>query len=222
MKKEIKAALITGACTILASVIAIIPLWEAGEKSGLQKAEIDNQAMISSKYDEGYSIGYESGYKKACADSNNNYNSPLQGEDTTNMKTDNQAYLGTDVKAYQVGGNDFEEYSINDSNSISISGVKYYRGIIATNHGGGPGWGIYNLHGQYEKLTGIIGHVDESEMHNGYVRFYGDGELLLEYELIADSLGTDFSLDISNVKQLKIEFDFRISASYALANAVVS
>lgn len=220
MKKEVKAALITGVCTILASVIAIVPLWKAGEESGAQKAETDNQVIINSRYDEGYSVGYEAGYKKGCTDSNDN--SELQRVDPVNRETDNQVYLGTNVKAYQVGGNNFEEYSISDSNSISISGVKHYRGIIATNHGGGSGWGIYNLHGQYKTLTGIIGHVDESAMHNGYVRFYGDGELLLEYELVADSLGTGFSLDISNVKQLKIEFDFGISASYALANPLVS
>lgn len=221
MKKEVKAALITGICTILASVIAIVPLWKAGEKSGAQKVEVDNQAIINSRYDEGYSVGYEAGYEKGRTDSINN-NSESQGGDATNIGTENQAYLGENVRAYQVGGNDFEEYSISDSNSISISGVKYYRGIIATNHGGGPGWGIYNLHGQYKKLTGIIGHVDESAMHNGYVRFYGDGELLRECELTADSLGADFSLDISNVKQLKIEFDFRMSAAYALVDPLVS
>lgn len=197
------------------------------------------------QFEDGRTMGYEQGYKDGLEERKNE---SISGEDmSTEMKKEIEdsfskedvssetseeknsseniskgfAYLGEDEKAYQRGGNNFDEYSPGAGESILVSGVKYYRGIVASDHGGGPGWGLYNLKGAYSKLSGIIGHVDESEMNNGVVRFWGDGELILEYELIADALGTELSIDITGIKQLKIEFDF-YRTSYALVDAILS
>jgi len=63
MKSEVKAALITGTCTIIAAVIALVPVWNVAEKRGEQKSISENQQTVEDKYDEGYDAGYMDGYE---------------------------------------------------------------------------------------------------------------------------------------------------------------
>ena len=137
-------------------------------------------------------------------------------------RNDTDKYLSEHLVAYQVGGNGYYPYAISDGKSFSLSGIKYYRGVVGANHGGGPGWGLYNLNGQFKSISGIIGHVDGTNTKDSVVKFYLDGKLKEEYYLKGDDLAQSFTIDVSGALQMKIEFGMgSTDGQYALADVIV-
>lgn len=71
-------------------------------------------------------------------------------------------YWDDSVTAYETEY--FFEYSAGSSDSFSMSGEKYYQRVVSSRR---QAWGIYNLNGQYNSLSGILGHIDGESMVNG-------------------------------------------------------
>lgn len=116
------------------------------------------------------------------------------------------------VPAYQNGGNTYTEYTSAKSGAteyFSMGGVKYTNGMTFNadiNIFDDVSWAVYNLNGEYTNLEFIVGHVDNT--YNGYetaLEIFYDGQLKEEVPLAPDMLPTPINLDITGVKQLKMQ-----------------
>ena len=67
---------------------------------------------------------------------------------------------------------------------------------------------MHNLNGQYRTLTGYVGRVDGTGQYDVDMRIIGDGRLLQTIELNATALPTPISVNVENVRQLRIEVEF--------------
>ena len=134
-------------------------------------------------------------------------------------RTDSKQYLGEHLRAYQSGG--IREFSMNDGEVFLMSGVEYHRGIVG--NGNWDGLAFYNFDGKYSAISGMIGHVDGSGMDNKSINFYADGKLIQSFDLRADEMAKPFSIDISGVLQVKIEFTrpYISGTRYAIADVVI-
>jgi len=226
----IKAAYITAGASILVALIALAGVFvngrfqrQAGFDEGISQQTANIEQQLEDAHSKGYAQGLDDGKNASDSLSSNTGSSTEENADVPDGNepalSTSPVYIGEGITAYQRWGNNYEEYSIDDNKSFTINGVRYRRGILATNRGGGPGGASYNLNGNYKELVGIIGFVDGTKMEDGYVLFIGDGEPILDYKLSATALGADFSLDVSGVHHLKIQFDFGWSIGYAIANA---
>jgi tetratricopeptide (TPR) repeat protein len=66
-------------------------------------------------------------------------------------------------------------------------------------------YAIFNLNGQYTKISGIIGHVDGSGDSDKVVTISLDGVLKEAIDIAYIDLPRDFSINVTGVKQLIIE-----------------
>jgi hypothetical protein len=84
----------------------------------------------------------------------------------------------------------------------------------------------YNINGQYTNLSGQYGPIDGT-IGNANIIIYGDGKLLTEFTSNGGAMPKDFSVDVTGVKQLKIEISrssgYWLSSYgyHALANLVL-
>jgi hypothetical protein len=131
-------------------------------------------------------------------------------------------YIGTDLKAYQSGN--YREYSLNETGDYFVmAGVKYYYGCRwnSTINNWAGGYSIYNLNGQYRTITGVLGHIDGTEMRPAKLQIFYDGVLNREIELTGDMIPKEITLDVRGVKQLKITVDYSPSTLYGFGNPVI-
>jgi len=133
------------------------------------------------------------------------------------------AYLGKDIKAYKL--NDLDEFP--SMGSFSIAGVEYTNGLKIIKYSGSA---YYNLNGLYTNMSGLYGCFDSDIMYysdqkyfvldsKSTINIYGDDNLLVGITAYLGEPPKSFNLDITGVKELKIE----IKDSYGcLADVVVS
>lgn len=67
------------------------------------------------------------------------------------------------------------------------------------------GYGLWNINSKYTHLEFDVGHIDGTYMKNAVVEIYLDGVLYKSIEIKADGLPQHISLDLTDVKQLKIK-----------------
>jgi tetratricopeptide (TPR) repeat protein len=121
---------------------------------------------------------------------------PLSPDAATSGRN-NYAYLLDAVAPYEK-----ERCAFNAGN---MGGETYGHGFIFTDSWAiGDPYLIFNLDGQYAKLTGIIGHVDGSTRVDRTVKFYGDDVLIHSVYVGYEKLPEEFSIDLSGVKKFKI------------------
>lgn len=131
-------------------------------------------------------------------------------------------YLGEQIKAYSTGYA-YNEYP--DSGSFDMAGITYYSGVTSTV--GGTGYdssGYYNLDKKFTNIKGFYGPNDDTQKGSSTtILFYCDDKLTLTLETAQGDMPKEFSLDITNVSQLKIEFvtSSHSAPSFALADVVI-
>ena len=100
-----------------------------------------------------------------------------------------------------------------------MAGVKYFNGIAF--RGPGTNYALYNLNGEWNKITAKIGCLDEDDRKPATLYVYGDGILLQSFELTGEMYPYDISINVANVNQLKIEKVVSGWGDYALANVTI-
>ena len=136
--------------------------------------------------------------------------------ENNNQQNNKTFYLGEDEKAYDKRGNYFE---YPDNGYITIADVKYYSGIA--NPHDNTSHGLYNLASQYNQLSGLYGPIDGSRAC-GTINFYGDGKILQSYDIEYGSMPKEFSVNIQNISQLKVEFvDNGFQGGIAIVNVLL-
>ncbi len=121
-------------------------------------------------------------------------------------RNDVSNYFLKHFKAYDVGKyywvfGETSEDELGGKYSMEMGGKKYYNGFKF----GDPSYATFNLNGQVDKISGIIGLDDFENKKDTNVKFIGDGKLLKTIDLKAQTLPEDFSVNVSGVLQLKIE-----------------
>jgi hypothetical protein len=128
------------------------------------------------------------------------------------------------IQAENNGGASVPHVAINKEER-TLAGQTYENAIVFT------GWGgtycIYNLGYMYTRLTGTLGHIDNTKTDNVQFVFYGEYgdniyKELAAYDLTKDSLPIRLDIDVSSVRGLKIlKVNGGWSDSYALAEAII-
>lgn len=118
--------------------------------------------------------------------------------------------------------------SRNPKNDIKdIEGNSYENYISVTSTGKDLNTVIYKLNGEYSKLTGKICIMDSSKdaavSGEPRVNIYNDGNLLYASNILTNNTNNiDFSVDIDDVDDLKIELVGGTNLSYFIANPTLT
>lgn len=87
---------------------------------------------------------------------------------------------------------------------LEMGGKEYYDGFWL-----GDRWdtayAVFNLGAKYTKLSGLVGHIDGSGKENASLLIYADGVLVDTLTIGNQDLPKEFSIDVTEVKQLKFE-----------------
>lgn len=116
------------------------------------------------------------------------------------------------VPAYQSGGNEYKEYNANKTGAteyFTMGGVKYTNGMTFNadiNIFDDVSWAVYKLDGKYSNLSFTVCHVDDTDLGDKTtLQVLYDGNLKKEISLAPDMYPKKVTLDISGVKQLKLQ-----------------
>ena len=117
-------------------------------------------------------------------------------------------YHSSQAQFFEMGGKDY-------SNGFTLNGYPY------RNDKGG--FALINLNGEYSTLEFEVGHVDGSDMYDGTLQFYLDGEFLQEIEVKAEGSVQKASVPLKHALQLKVVFtDPHYYSTYCgIANAIL-
>jgi hypothetical protein len=88
--------------------------------------------------------------------------------------------------------------------TMTMAGKTYYKGFRINYSYLEPTYS-FNLEGNYNEITGIIGLDDEKNYTDAVVEFYGDGQLLAAYTLKAGSLPQKLDVNVKGVVKLDIK-----------------
>lgn len=130
------------------------------------------------------------------------------------------------VPSYQHGGSNYKEYSIRMSGGVEsfyMGGKKYFDGITFRTYY--TTWAVYNLDKKYNELKFTLCHVDGSDNgSNTKLQVFYNGSLSEEYELSPDMDSQDITLNVTNVKQLKLQvLESRgTNVYYGLGNPIIN
>lgn len=96
-----------------------------------------------------------------------------------------------------------------DKDNLGQSRTNCITGIHRSNGSDSNGWrNTYRINGQYSLITGTLyqRYDYRSDKSNGYLKIYGDGELLYEANMNTGIDPIDFSVDIRGVLELEVHF----------------
>lgn len=203
MRSEIKAALITGGCTILAAIIAIIPIWNTAKRSGEAAAHAENQLILQERYDTGYSDGYDDGIKV-------NAGGRESGTDGTIATKPPLAADPMPVDFYELSPYIVGQFDLSTRTNIKDNmGNIYLKTFIAyMSVADGGQSNTYDIGGEFTLLKGIaaIRTGCESSTYYGYIKIFGDGKLLWsKTDFSAATKPLEVVVDVSGVTDLTIE-----------------
>ena len=114
-------------------------------------------------------------------------------------------YLLDVIHPYETQG--YTEYT--DGRKFNMGGQEYSKGFtLARDHY--SAYAIFNLNGQYNYLSMVIGHIDGSGDADKTVTIYLDGIIVAEYTIGFKDLPIKITIDLNGASQLRIE---RVSGS---------
>lgn len=128
--------------------------------------------------------------------------------------------LVKDLKPY-FQNNRMQSVSPTDATkSMRINGVEYKYGLDANMTmaliGKHPGWAYFNLRGQYDKLSFIVGPIDNinGKHGKGWFTVKADGKIIWEYEMNYDDIAKQITLDVSGCHMLSFHSEQESSSTY--------
>ena len=92
--------------------------------------------------------------------------------------------------------------------SMSINGQKYEYGLKANMSmaiiGNNPGWAYFNLRGQYERVSMLLGPIDDVSGHRGkgWITVKADGKIIKEVEVSYEDVAQRIVLDVTGCRCL--------------------
>jgi hypothetical protein len=137
-----------------------------------------------------------------------------------------ETYLTDVCPAYDFDEWRYEECTSYNGKNFSMAGELYTRGFTVTPYNCESVISLYNLNGQYDTLSFIAGHIDNTANQNLELRIYADDELIKIIKLKHNQKPSTYNVNLSGALQLKIEAvnpegDTWAQASYGIANAII-
>lgn len=71
---------------------------------------------------------------------------------------------------------------------------------------------LFNLGGEYERLTGYVGRITDSTVADAVFRIYGDDELLVDLEICGMDLPTQINESVRGFRQLRVQITYTVSS----------
>lgn len=192
MSEKIRSVIIAGAFSIVAAAITGYFSYHAGINSVSVETSNNNHIVISIN-GETVSVKpeeYQNMYEENIA---------LKRENDQLKEVKDMLDV---ARAYQ--SFHYKEYSQRSSKAVSfsIAGKQYYNGMVWS--AWNTGYSLYSLEGKYVEVTGMLGHIDESDKGETSLQIYFDGELHEEVPLSSEMVAQPFSIDVTGVNQLKL------------------
>ncbi len=219
MSGKIKAVLITGLFGVVAAVVTGLFSYNAGSVSASVAATNSNHLTISingetvSVRPEEYRNMYENmeltnsqlvEENIALKDENSRLKKKLESTDVPGQTSspEDLIFMPDTAPAYE--SYHYKEYSQRSSEAATfyIAGKKYYNGMVW--NAWNTGYSLHSLDGKYVEITGVLGHIDKSDMGESSLQIYFDGGLHKEVALSAEMVAQPFSINVTGVNQLKL------------------
>lgn len=103
----------------------------------------------------------------------------------------------------------YSEYHSSQAQFFKMGGRDYSNGFVLEGHQylEFAGYALVNLNGEYSTLNLEVGHMDGSDMYDGTLQFYLDGEFSQEVEVKAEGAVQKVSIPLKHAMQLKIIYN---------------
>lgn len=88
--------------------------------------------------------------------------------------------------------------------SMSMSGEEYYNGFELGGYKEG-GYAVFNLNGEYTRITGIAGHIDGTGEADITLNIFADRMLIKTININCKNIPQEFIIDVTGVRQIKFE-----------------
>jgi len=117
------------------------------------------------------------------------------------------------------GGSGSNYFPTTGMESFQMGGIQYKNSlrIVAAAHAQSAS---FNLAGKYTSLTGIIGTLD-NQNRDAMVNVYADGNIIKTIEITGGALPKGFELDVTGVRELKIEHIGNNGGNIGLAELII-
>lgn len=115
----------------------------------------------------------------------------------------------------------YDEYTLVNGKSFSMSGKKYTNGFFISNNWGTGGYAIFNLNGKYNSITLELGPVDGHTGNDSEVNFFVDDKLVKSYTVNQQDLSKKVTIPLKGGMQLKIEKLTHYGVTTGFGNIVV-
>ncbi len=123
-------------------------------------------------------------------------------------------YLLDVCEPYSVDGDEYKDYVHGEI--FKSGGQSFTNGFTLY----GDSFAAFNIASSYSTLNFTLGHMDDARKEDGVVKIYCDGVLEKEISIKYDDLPKRLSVDITGVKQLKIEL-WSYYSNYGFGNVTV-
>ena len=112
-------------------------------------------------------------------------------------------------------GERYDKYlSSNNDESISIGGKTYNDSFEISNNG----FALFNLDGNYSKVTMDVGRIDDSTVTDAEIKIYLDDKLSGSYKISAEKVLTNIDIDLAGANNMKIALEADSIVRYGFVN----
>lgn len=119
----------------------------------------------------------------------------------------------------------YNVYLPSDGNTFSMGSGTYNDGfVIYDDHslfGEGDGYALFDLKGQYSKISFDVGRTNEYEKQDVILKVYLDDKYIEEYSLNAQSPPIPLEINLNYANSLKLEISGGSRVKYGFANALL-
>ena len=89
--------------------------------------------------------------------------------------------------------------------TYTMAGEKYANGFVLGRLGPKYAWAMFNLNGQYDKLSFDVGHIDGEAMEKTQYNIYLDDELAFSVDLSPEDMPQHYEVQLNGALKMKIE-----------------
>lgn len=228
MKKEIKVALITGICSILAGAAGTSLILDLQNSN----KNINNNTLIFTNASGQEEVVTAEDYEKIRKDNEQfrQENEKLQQdneklqESLSNNQQDSDNILNTDNSGQSLwnalyDGENCEKIGASEfSTEITIGGNQYSDAFQLSGH---SAFALFNLEEKYDKVKFDIGRRDKSEIEDAKIKVYLDDVESGVYEIDAETPLTEVAFEVSGASTMKIELESAGYVQYGFVNLEV-